>query len=394
VATFQYPGVRFLHSPGPTHLPKAVTDAMASQPMDTSDPRGEAAIAACEQGIRKLLNSKHADVFLYGANGHGGWEAVNVNVAAPGQSVLVAGTGHFSESWAVMAEGVGIKVVRTAYREGYPMDIDAIEQVLRDDKNHEIVAVFAVHTDTASATTHDMAAVRRAIDAAKHPALFVVDVVASLAATPFSMDEVGANVVVGASQKGLMSAPGLAFCAVDERAMKVAQSNPMPRFYWDWVKRKSTMGYGKFCGTPPQNLLLGTEAALSLIEQEGIENVYARHRRLAKAVHAAVDCWAQAGKMSFLCKVPEARSVAVTAIEVTKDIDPEAIRKVARQDFQLALAGGLGPFAGRVFRIGHLGNLNEPMILGCLAAAEATFNKMGIPIGKNGMQSAIDSLSC
>ena len=393
MASFQYPGIRFLHSPGPTHLPKAVTDAMASQPMDTSDPRGEAAILACEQGIRKLLQSKSADVFLYGANGHGGWEAVNVNVAAPGQSVLVPGTGHFSESWAVMAEALGIKVVRTPYHEGYPMDIAAIEQALRADTKHEIVAVFAVHIDTASATTHDMAAVRRAMDEAKHPALFVVDVVASLGACSFSMEELGANVVIGASQKGLMSAPGLAFCAVDERAMKVAMANPMPRFYWDWVRRKSTMGYGKFCGTPPQNLLLGTEAALSLLEQEGMDNVLARHRRLACAVQAAVECWSQAGKMSFLCKVPSARSVSVTAIEVTKDIDPEAIRKVARQDFQLALAGGLGPFAGRVFRIGHLGNLNEPMILGCLAAAEATFHRMGIPIGKDGLQRAIESLS-
>jgi alanine-glyoxylate transaminase/serine-glyoxylate transaminase/serine-pyruvate transaminase len=393
VATFQYPGVRFLHSPGPTFVPKAVLDAMSNQPMDTSDPRGEEAIQVCEQGIRALLNAKSADVFLYGANGHGAWEAANVNIAGPGQSVLVIGTGHFSESWAVMAEGVGINVVRTPYRVGYTMDIDAIEHALKADTNHEIVAVFAVHTDTASSTTNDIALVRQVLDATKHPALLVVDVVASFMTTPFSMDAGGANVVVGATQKGLMTAPGLAFCAVDERALKVSQANPMPRFYWDWVKRKSTQGYGKFCGTPPQNLILGLEASLSLIDQEGPDNVFVRHRRLSKAVQAAVSCWSQAGTMDFVCKVPEARSAAVTAIQVSPDIDPEAIRKIARSEFNVALAGGLGPFAGKVFRIGHLGSLNEPMILGCLAGVEATFHRMGIKFTAGGVNAAIEALS-
>ena len=393
MATFQYPGVRFLNSPGPTFIPKPVLDAMSNQPMDTSDPRGEDAIRACEHGIRTLLNAKSADVFLYGSNGHGAWEAANVNIASQGQSVLVAGTGHFSESWAVMAEGVGINVIRTPYHVGLPLDHEAIEQALRADTKHEIVAVFAVHTDTASSTTNDMAAVRRVIDAVNHPALFVVDVVASFMTTPFSMDAVGANVVVGATQKGLMTAPGLAFCAVDERAMKVAEKNPMPRFYWDWVKRKSTMGYGKFCGTPPQNLILGLEASLSLIEQEGVANVFARHQRLSKAVHAAVTCWSQAGTMDFVCQVPETRSTAVTAIQVSPGIDPEAIRKVARSEFNVALAGGLGLFAGKVFRIGHLGSLNEPMILGCLAGTEATFNKMGIKFTAGGVNAAIEALS-
>ena len=386
------PGHRFLHSPGPTAVPEAVQEALRRQPMDMGDPRLDNVIAACEDGLQRLLQTAAADVFIYAGNGHGAWEAVVVNLVAPGQTILVAGTGHFSESWAIQAEALGAQVLRTPYREGYPFDVEAVASALRADTGHAIVAVFAVHTDTASGTTNDVQAVRDAIDAAGHPALYVVDVVASLGAAPFAMDALRANVVVGASQKGLMVPPGLGFCAVDARAFAVSERNTGPRFYWDWRRRKSELSYRKFCGTPPQNLLFGLEAALGLIFQEGVDQVIARHRQLATAVHAAVEAWSTAGAVQFLCRVPEARSVSVTSVLVAPGIDPEALRTVAREQFQVAIAGGLGPFAGRVFRIGHLGDLNAAMILGCLAGVEAAMLVQGIPVGNEGVRRAVASL--
>ncbi len=388
-----FPGVRSLHSPGPSHVPKAVQDAMTNQPMDMGDPRVDGFIAACERGLRGLLNTQSADIFLYAANGHGAWEAMTINLIAPGQKVLIAGTGHFSDSWAVLSEAIGAHVVRTPYNEGYPIDVDAIESILRADTKNEIVAVFAVHTDTASSTTTDIPALRRAIDATGHPALFVVDVVASLGATKFEMDAWGVNAVIGASQKGLMTPPGLGFCAADERAMEVCNKNPAPRFYWDWRLRKSELSYRKFCGTPPQNLLMGMEAAFGLIEKEGAENVFARHRLLAGAVQAAVEAWSAEGQLQFLCKVPDARSVSVTTILVAPGVDPEKIRKVAREQFQVLIAGGLGQFAGRVFRIGHLGSLNSAMILGALGGVEAAMESLGVATGGQGVRRAIQYLA-
>ena len=235
---------------------------------------------------------------MYASNGHGAWEATTDNLLAPGQAVLIPGTGHFAEQWALQAEATGRRVIRTPYREGYPIDPAEVEQALRADAKHEIVAVFAVHTDTASGTTSDLKAIRAAIDAAGHPALYVVDVVASLAAVPFEMDALGVNVAVGASQKGLMSPPGFGFVAVDARAGEVAARNPVPRYYWDWGRRKAEYSYKKFCGTAPQNLLFGLEAALGLLDREGMPAVFARHALLSRAVQAAVECWSREGAVS------------------------------------------------------------------------------------------------
>ncbi len=393
-AAFPYfPGIRLLHSPGPSNVPKAVLDAMTKQPMDMGDPRVDACVDACEVGLKKLLNTQAADVFFYAANGHGVWEAMIVNLLAPGQKVLIPGTGHFSESWAIMAEAMGAIVIRTPYHEGYPIDLDSVAEVLRADTKHEIVAVFAVHTDTASSTTSDVPALRACIDATGHPALFVVDVVASLGAIPFEMDKWGVNAVIGASQKGLMVPPGVGFCVADARAMKVCENNPAPRFYWDWLRRRKGPSYSRFCGTAPQNLLFGMDAAFELLEREGVDQVHARHRILAGAVRAAVQSWSEAGNLDFLCKIPEARSDSVTAILVKPGVDPELIRKTAREKYQVMIAGGLGPFAGRVFRIGHLGDLNPAMILGCLAGVEAAMQSLGIEVGDRGVRRAVEFLS-
>ncbi len=387
------PGERFLHAPGPTHVPAEVLNAMHRQPMDHADPRLDAVIANCESGLKRLLATSDAELFLYAANGHGVWEAASENLLAPGEAALVPATGHFSEQWALQLEATGRRAIRTPYRAGYPIEASDVEDALRADGKREIAAVFVVHTDTASGITHDVAAIRSAIDAAGHPALLVVDVVASLAAAPFAMDALGVDVAVGASQKGLMSPPGLGFIAVRERAARVAARNTAPRYYWDWKRRRGTASYQKFCGTPPQNLLYGIEAALALIEREGLGAVVARHALLARAVQAAVEGWAVEGALALHCRVPAARSASVTTIEVREGIDVEALRSVARERFQVAFAGGLGPFQGRAFRIGHLGDVNAAMVLGCLAGVESALLAQGIPFGRDGVARAVDCLA-
>jgi len=387
------PGQRFLHSPGPTRLPDEVLHAMSRQPMDLADPRLDPIIAACEAGLKRLLHTESSDVLMYAANGHGAWEAVIVNLLGPGRAALVPGTGHFSESWAVQAEALGCKVVRTPWVEGRPIDVAAVELALRDDIGREIVAVFCVHTDTASGVTSDLQALRAALDASGHPALFVVDVVASLGVVPFDMDALCADVVIGASQKGLMLPPGLGFVALNERARASAEANPMPRFYWDWGLRRSALSYRKFCGTPPINLLFGLQAALQLIFAEGLDAVFARHALLAAAVRAAVQGWSEGGALGFFCHEPARRSNSVTTVAVGPGVDAEALRTVARESFQVALSGGLGPLAGRVFRIGHMGDINAAMVLGALASVEAALRAQGIPIGQGGVQRAVAHLA-
>jgi alanine-glyoxylate transaminase/serine-glyoxylate transaminase/serine-pyruvate transaminase len=391
--TAHIPGERLLHAPGPTHIPGEVLNAMHRQPMDHADPRLDAIIANIEAGLRRLLKTSRAELFLYTANGHGVWEAVTENLLGPGEAALLPATGHFSEQWAQQLEATGRRAVRTAYRPGYPVDPADVEAALRADTKREIVAVFLVHTDTASGITHDIAAARAAIDAAGHPALLVVDVVASLAAAPFAMDELRVDVAVGASQKGLMSPPGLGFVAVDERAAAVAARNKAPRYYWDWARRRGAQSYTKFCGTPPQNLLYGIEKAFELVEREGLEAVIARHALLARAVQACVEAWASEGAVRLHCRVAQARSASVTTIEVREGIDVEALRSIARERFQVAFAGGLGPFAGKAFRIGHLGDLNAAMVLGALAGTEAAMLAQGIAFGRDGMARAVEALA-
>ena len=386
-------GRRLLHSPGPTPVPDEVLWAMNRQPMDLGDPRVDSSIKACETGLRRLLQTEAADVFLYASNGHGVWEAVVENLLPLGAVALVPGTGHFSESWAVQTEALGRRVLRTPWIEGLPIDVAAVAQALRQDHQHEIRAVFVVHTDTSSGVSTDLAALRAAIDATGHPALFVVDVVASLGAAPFAMDALRADVVLGASQKGLMCPPGIGFVAVNAAALAMASANPAPRFYWDWVRRKSDLSYRKFCGTAPQSLVAGLAAALGLLFQEGLDQVFERHRQLAQAVHAAVQGWSSAGALDFFARDPAARSVSVTTVLVPPGTDVDALRTVARERFQVAFAGALGPLSGRAFRIGHLGDQNPASMMGCLAGIEAALLVQGIPIGRDGLARASLALS-
>ena len=387
------PGRRLLHSPGPTPLPDEVLHALMRQPMDMGDPRVDETIAACEQGLKQLLQTRDADVFLYGCNGHGAWEAVVENIVPPNGLVLIPATGHFSESWAVQTEALGRRVQRTAWTEGLPIDAAAVRSALQQDVKHEIVAVFVVHTDTSSGITSNVPALRAAMDAADHPALLVVDVVASLAAEIFTMDAWRVDVAVGASQKGLMSPPGIGFVATNAAAFSAAQRNPAPRFYWDMVLRKNPLSYRKFCGTPPQNLLAALVAALGLIAREGLPQVLARHRQLAGLVHAAVEGWREGGALDFFAREPSSRSNAVTTVSVPIGTDVDGLRTLAREHYQVAFAGALGPLQGRGFRIGHLGDQNPAQVLGALAAVEAALEAQGVPLGAGGTRRALMKLA-
>ena len=383
------PGRRLLHSPGPTPLPDEVLHALMCQPMDMGDPRVDETIAACEAGLKRVLQTAASDVFFYASNGHGAWEAAIENLLPPGAAVLIPSTGHFSESWAVQTEALGRRVVRTPWLEGFPIDVQAVTAALRADHAREIVAVFVVHTDTSSGITSDVPALRAALDKAEHPALFVVDVVASLGAEPFDMDGWRVDLAVGASQKGLMCAPGIGFVAANAAAFAAAQRNPGPRFYWDMVLRQSPLSYRKFCGTPPQNLMAALAAALRLIEREGLPQVLARHRQLTGLVHAAVEGWSTGGALDFFARDPASRSTAVTTVSVPPGTDVDGLRAVAREQYQLAFAGALGPLQGRGFRIGHLGDQNAAQLLGALAAVEAALEAQGIPLGEGGVRRAV-----
>lgn len=387
------PGIRAVHSPGPTHIPDEVLAAMHQQPMDLADPRVAELVEDVEQGLRWLCGaSDDTHVVLYSSNGHGVWEATIENLLPIGSKVLVPGTGHFSDGWALQANSTGREAIRTRWREGLPIDTDEVEQVLRDDALDEIKAVFFVHTDTASSVTSSIAAIRRAIDEAGHPALLVVDAVASVGAAPLHMADERIDVVVGASQKGLMGPPGMGFVLVNPRASEAARANPAPRFYWDWKIRAGEHSYSKFCGTAPLQPLMGMRQGLLMLQQEGLDALFARHRRLAHAVHAAVQGWAEGGQLNFFCREVAARSVSVTAVRTAEGLNPEQIRTVARERFQVAMAGGLGPLAGKVFRIGHLGDLNEAMVLGALGGIEAALLHMKIDIGP-GTRRAIEFLA-
>lgn len=386
------PGRRLLHSPGPTPVPDAVLHAMMLQPMDLADPRVSEAIDRCERGLKRLMDAEHAHVFLYASNGHGMWEAAIENLVQPRGAILVPATGHFSESWAIQAQALGREVIRTPWNPGYPIDIEAVARCLQDDTQHRIEAIFVVHTDTSSGVTSPLEAYAPLLQRLGHPALLVVDVVASLGAAPFSMRSIQADAVLGASQKGLMCPPGLGFLATNERAFEAAKRNPAPRYYWDCVKRLDDVSYRKFCGTAPQSLVQGLAVALDLIFEEGLEQVFERHRQLAHAVHAAVQAWSEAGPLRFFAQVPESRSVSVTTVTVPPQVDIERLRQVGRDRFQVAFAGALGPLTGKAFRIGHLGDHNPANLLGCLGGIEGALRSQGVAIGDQGLHQAVRSL--
>jgi alanine-glyoxylate transaminase/serine-glyoxylate transaminase/serine-pyruvate transaminase len=344
---------------------------------------------------------------MYAANGHGAWEAAFANLFVPGDRLLMLDSGRFSASWTQMAIDLGLEVetLRCNWRRGVPLE--ALTERLRKSPKGEIKAVLAVHNETATGLVYPIADIRKAIDAAGHPALFLVDTISSLASMDFRMDEWGVDIVVGASQKGLMLPTGLAFTGISERALAASETGGMKRSYWSW-KDMRTHQPQRFPGTSPVHMFFGLEEALRLLEEEGLEAVFARHRRLAGATRAAIAHWG-GGKRSevtvdaqgfsgpitsieLLCADTARASNSVSAIMVPQGHDANMLRKIALDRFNLSLGGGLGPLAGHVFRIGHMGDLNEPMLLGALATTELALRAASIPHEPGGVEAAIKTL--
>ncbi|MEM7172207.1 MAG: aminotransferase class V-fold PLP-dependent enzyme [Pseudomonadota bacterium] len=385
-------GHAFLQNPGPTPVPEEVLQAMHRQPMDLNDPDFTALLWSCFEDLKPVFKTV-GDVYAYTANGHGAWEAALVNCFSPGDKLLVPETGNFSLGWSDMARSLDLEVIYLESDWRQAVEPARIEAALKADQKGEIKGVLAVQIDTASGVTSDIPAMRAAIDAARHPALFMVDVIASLGVIDFRMDDWGVDVAVAASQKGLMTPPGLAFTAANERALAITEGASLRRTYFDWSSRQSDVYYRWFCGTPPSQLMFGLRQALDMVAEEGLDQAFARHRHLAGAVHAAVAVWAQAGALDFNAVKAGERAHSVTPILVSSGHDPDTMRTLCRNRFSVALGAGLGRLAGRSFRIGHMGHTNAAVILGALAGVEAALKQSEIPCGVGGVSAAIDHLA-
>jgi alanine-glyoxylate transaminase / serine-glyoxylate transaminase / serine-pyruvate transaminase len=329
-----------------------------------------------------------SDVFIAVCNGHGAWEMALSNTLSRGEKILVAESGVFARGWGDMAATSGVEVQTITGTDRGPVNPDAVEAALRADAGHKITAVLIVHVDTASSVRNDIPAARAAIDAANHPAMLMVDCIASLGCDPFEMDEWGVDITVAGSQKGLMVPPGLGFVWASEKARAANAHADLRTGYWDWGPR--TAGgphYLKYCGTPPIQHINALRCALDMIADEGLDNVLWRHEVLAGAVHAAVDAWSTPGGLELNITDPKFRSNAVTTV-LTGSVDMARLRAIAQHDAGLVLGVPLVGFDGRAFRIGHMGHLNPPMILGVLGTIEAALHSMGAAIGGSGVAAA------
>ena len=329
--------------------------------------------------------------FIYAANGHGGWEAAVSNVLSRGETVLVLESGVFAVGWGDMARMMGVKVevLKGDWRRA--VDPAAVVQRLAADRGHEIKAVLVVQVDTASGVVNDIAAIRRAIDAAGHPALLMVDCVASLGCMPFEMDAWKVDVAMSGSQKGLMTPPGLAFVAANDRALAVHPKADLRTRYWDWTFRMGEVHYQKYGGTPPQHLLFALRKALDLLLAEGLERAARRHALLAEATRRAVARWVEGGALAFNITEPAERSNSVTTV-LTPGCDPKALLGYCRTHCGVVVGVGIGELSGKAFRIAHMGHVNAPMMFGVLGAIEMGLAALGIPHGGGGVQAAVDYL--
>lgn len=328
----------------------------------------------------------------YAASGHGAWDASIANLFSPGDKVLVCQAGFFSENWAATARQYGLEVEVVAAPDRRAIDPNAVAERLAADTAHTIKAVLLVQNETATGIRHPVAEVRAAVNRVRHPALYLVDTISSLASYDFRMDEWGVDLVVGGSQKGLMMPPGMSFTAINARAWEAAQKARNPRRYWDWRTMVEDGRQVRFCGTAPIPFFYGLEAALDMIEEEGLENVFARHRRLAQATRACVRAWSHGGGPEIYSLDPEAASDSLTAVLTPAGHDADKVRAIASERYCVALGRGLGALQGRVFRIGHMGDLNEPMLLGALGAIELALAEAGMPHARGGVEAAMDAL--
>ena len=385
-------GRQFFNNPGPTNIPDRILRAMDRPALDFMGAEFRAIAEECYEGLRRIFKTEQA-IIVYAANGHGAWEAAVVNVFSPGEHVLVLESGWFTQSWAKLAEELGLKVETLPGDRRLGVDPAAVEARLKEDKSHAIKGVLLVHNETSTGVANRCAEIRRAIDAARHPALFLVDVISSLGSIDFRMDEWQADVVVGGSQKGLMLPPGMGFTGVSAKAMKAAQAAKLPRIYWDWRRLMTGNRQTSFNGTAPVHLFYGLQEAVRMIAEEGLDTLFARHHRLAEATRRALRAWRQNDGPELFAADPRVQSDSISAVLVPHGHDAEKVRQIALDRFNVSLGGGLGDLDGRVFRIGHMGDLNEPMLLGALAAVEMALDLAGVPHGKGGVDAAMAYLA-
>ena len=387
------PGRYFVQNPGPTNIPDRVLEAFRRPAIDFADPEFIALADGVWEELPGIFGEADAVVVLTTV-GHGAWESALTNTLDPGDTVLIPDCGLFGRRWAMMARDLGYEVVSTAPDLRQPTDPAEIAEILGADTAHRIRNVCVVHTETSTGAVTDLAAVRAAIDDTGHPALYVVDGVCSLGTEPLRMREWGIDVVVAASQKGLMMPPGLSFCALSERALERNRSAETPRFHLAWEPRlEEGHVYKRFGGTPPEQHMFALRAALDMIaETGGIDASVARHRRWAAAVHAAVDGWSSGGPWEINIAEPKHRASSITCVR-TGNIAAGPLIETARDRFNVSVGSGMmTEMEGRAFRIGHLGDLNEPMLLGALGGLETAMQVLGLPHG-HGLPAAVASLA-
>ena len=380
-------GRHFLQIPGPTNVPDRVLRAIAQPTIDHRSD--EFAVIAREvlSGLQWVFKNS-GPVIVYPSSATGAWEAAFVNTLSPGDKVLSVEIGEFARLWAELARrlGLDVEVVETDWTRG--VDPAAVEARLAADREHRIKAVLVVHNETSTGATTRLAEVRRAIDRAQHPALYFVDAVSSLASIDLRQDEWGIDVIVAGSQKGLMLPPGMSFNSISEKALVASRSASLTKSYWAWGPMLLANAQGFFTYTPSTNLIFGLRESLRMLREEGLEHVFARHGRLAEAARAAVRAWG----LEILCKYEPEQSPVVTTVMMPGGFDSDEFRRLVVDRLNLSLGAGLGRLKGHAFRIGHLGDFNELMLMGTLCGVEMGLTLAGVPFNKGGAAAAMESL--
>jgi alanine-glyoxylate transaminase / serine-glyoxylate transaminase / serine-pyruvate transaminase len=389
---FHPTGRHFLQIPGPSPVPDRILRAMSLPTIDHRGPEFGALGRRVLAGIQQVFQTKHP-VIIYPASGTGAWEAALANTLSPGDHVLMYETGHFATLWNKMATRLGVKTefVGLPGLEGWRRGVQAhlIEERLRADREHAIKAVCVVHNETSTGATSNIQAVRRAIDAARHPALLMVDSISGLASAEYRHDAWGVDVTVSGSQKGLMLPPGISFNALSPKAIEVSQSAKLPKSFWAWDEILETNKGGYWPYTPNTNLLYGLAEACDMLldpQAGGLEAVFARHRRWAEGVRAAVKAWG----LEIQCSEPASQSPVLTGVVLPEGIDADAVRKTIYERFDLSLGTGLGKVKGRMFRIGHLGDCNDLTLMAALSGCEMGLKLAGVKLVASGVQAAMD----
>jgi alanine-glyoxylate transaminase/serine-glyoxylate transaminase/serine-pyruvate transaminase len=382
-------GRHFLQIPGPTNVPDRVLRAIDFPTMDHRGPEFAGLGKEVLAGMKRVFKSTQGEVVIYPASGTGAWEAALANTLSPGDRVLMYETGHFATLWQKMAARLGLEVefIPSDWRRG--ADPEAIEKALRADASKRIKAVCAVHNETSTGVVSRISEIRKAIDAAQHPALLMVDTISSLASIDYRHDEWGVDVTVAGSQKGLMLPPGLSFNCISARALQASKSAKLPRSYWAWDEMVANGKSGYFPYTPATNLLYGLREALKmLLDEEGLDAVFARHQRHAEATRRAVRAW---GLEVFALDARE-YSASLTAVLMPAGHDADRLRKVVLEAFDMSLGTGLTKVSGKVFRIGHLGDFNDLTLMGTLAGVEMGLGLAAVPHKKEGVKAAMEYL--